>query len=96
MCLSMVCPTLQTDVGERRGTCHQNLPRGVDIWLGLSQSTQNHIYILLGVKCFLKILCEFHKYPYLPVTHCARHGDRGICVRVWYAGLCLRNGGMLH
>ena len=29
-----------TDVGERRGICHRNLPQGVGTWSGLSQSTQ--------------------------------------------------------
>ena len=33
-------------------------------------------------------LCEFHRYPYLPISHCAQIGRYGVFVRGWYAGLC--------
>ena len=41
-------------------------------------------------------LCEFHRYPYLPISHCAQIGRYGVFVRGWYAGLCPKCGGLFH
>ena len=78
--LSTVCPTLHTwgQILEKGGGFAVRIfPEG---WV-LSRDCPNplnHIYIIFHcVKYLWKILCEFHRYPYLPVKHCAQQGGMG-------------------
>ena len=39
-------------------------------------------------RLLFALIFEFHRYPYLPISHCAQIGRYGVFVRGWYAGLC--------
>ena len=71
MCLSMVCPTLQT----------WNLPQGIGTQAELSQSTQiSYTFSFVVLLLCWKILCESHKI--FPVTHTCKEylgDDMQVC-----------------
>ena len=62
---------------EERGGFHNGcryLPRGVGTKSGLPIHSN---CILVMFKHLWDIPDEFHRYPYLPVTHCAQRADMG-------------------
>ena len=73
--LSMVCPTWNTwgRCWRKEGDLSlESSPKGLVLSWEFTQT--------LAFRCVRnvrKILCEFHRYPPLPVTHCVKQGDMG-------------------
>ena len=71
---------LTEDVGEKICLC-KLFPRGVGTLMIFANPLKLHIIVF---KHLWEIPDEFHRYPYLPVTHCAQQGDVGICRQYMY------------
>ena len=68
--INSICPTwhiLGADFEGRMGICYQNLPPISWYVVGIVPIHSNCIFHC--VKCLWRVLCEFHRYPYLSVTH---------------------------
>ena len=73
------------DVGERRGIylLSESSPRGGYL-VGIHSKL--YIFSFFVFKCLWEIPGEFHRYQYLPVTHCAQ--QYGVFVRdTWGSGI---------
>ena len=84
-----LCEILFTDthISLSHTVCSREFVRDIHVCRGMvalspghSQILSHSLYILFSSVAFKhlwEIPDEFHRYPYLPVTHCAQQADMG-------------------